>query len=123
MVEYYLILVAGFQTMVDLIYEVYLFTALVLISLTWSFVLPSRYINSVRRIINSYCIGFTNFVRTAAMALLMLAPLALILVCAATTPVVMVIGLALAGYLQNFIFKKAFERLEQPRTDTAESCL
>lgn len=83
-----------------------------------SFVLLSRYNNSVGRIIiNSYFIGFTHFVRTIMMALLMMSPMALILIYPAATPVIMVIGLALSGYLQTFLFIKVFEGLEQSQTD------
>jgi uncharacterized membrane protein YesL len=116
--EYYLIFVACIPELVEARYAVYLFTVLVLISLTWSFVLLSRYNNSVGRIIiNSYFIGFTHFVRTIMMALLMMSPMALILIYPAATPVIMVIGLALPGYLQTFFFIQVFEGLEQPQTD------
>jgi hypothetical protein len=51
------------------------------------------------------------------MALLMMSPMALILIYPAATPVIMVIGLALPGYLQTFFFIQVFEGLEQPQTD------
>ena len=115
--EYYLIFVACIPELVEARYAVYLFTALVLISLTWSFVLLSRYNNSVGRIIiNSYCIGFTHFVRTIMMALLMISPMALILIYPAATPIILVIGITLPGYLQTFFFIKVFEDLEQHPT-------
>ena len=51
--EYYLIFVARIPELVEVRYGVYLFTALVLISLTWSFVLLSRYNNSFGRVISN----------------------------------------------------------------------
>lgn len=93
------------------------FTALVLISLTWSFVLLFRYNNSFGRvIINSYFIGFTHFVRTIMMALLMMSPMALILIYPAATPIILVIGITLPCYLQTFFFIKVFEDLKRHQT-------
>lgn len=115
--EYYLIFVARIPELVEVRYGVYLFTALVLISLTWSFVLLSRYNNSFGRvIINSYFIGFTHFVRTIMMALLMMSPIALILIYPAATPIILVIGITLPCYLQTFFFIKVFEDLERHQT-------
>lgn len=120
--DYYLMYVVGSQTLLRLRYVVYIFTALVLISFTWSFVQLSRYNNSIGRIIlNSYCIGFTNFSRTVFMALLTLVPLAVILVCPAATPIILVIGFSLVGYLQTLLFSKVLKRLEQPQTKNEES--
>lgn len=115
--EYYLIFVARIPELVEVRYGVYLFTALLLISLTWSFVLLSRYNNSFGRvIINSYFIGFTHFVRTIMMALLMMSPIALILIYPAATPIILVIGITLPCYLQTFFFIKVFEDLERHQT-------
>lgn len=115
--EYYLIFVARIPELVEVRYGVYLFTALVLISLTWSFVLLSRYNNSFGRvIINSYFIGFTHFVRTIMMALLMMSPIALILIYPSATPIILVIGITLPCYLQTFFFIKVFEDLERHQT-------
>lgn len=115
--EYYLIFVARIPELVEVRYGVYLFTALVLISLTWSFVLLSQHNNSFGRvIINSYFIGFTHFVRTIMMALLMMSPIALILIYPAATPIILVIGITLPCYLQTFFFIKVFEDLERHQT-------
>lgn len=113
-IDYYLIFVVELQILVSVKYVIYLITALVLISLTWSFILLSRYNDSLGKILyNSYCIGFTNIIRTVAMDLLMLVPFALLLTYPASTPVVILIGIVAAGYLQTFLFSKVFERLEK----------
>lgn len=120
--DYYLMFVVGLQTLLSLRYVVYVFTALVLISITWSFVLLSRYSNSIARmILNSFCVGVTHFVSTFVMVLLMLVPVAVILVFPAAFPIILIIGLSVVGYLQALLFSRVFKKLEQPQTESDAS--
>ena len=119
--DYYLMFVVGVQILMRMRYVVYIFTALFLIGFTWSFVLLSRYNNSIgRTILNSYFIAFAHFIRTILMVLLMLAALALILFFPAAALVMTLIGISMTGYLQTLLFSKVFKKLEQSQTENEE---
>lgn len=124
--DYYLMYVVGSQTLLRLRYAVYIATALVLVSITWSFVQLSRYHNSIRRIIlNSFRIGFAHFIRTLAMALLTLMPIVVVALYPPAIPIMLVMGVSLPGYLQTMLFSPVLKKLEQPdndvKTDTEET--
>lgn len=116
--QYYLMYTTGSQMVsgvefVVVKYIAYLLSLLVLIGLTWSFVLLSRYENSIgRTVMNAYCISFTHIFRTLLMVILMVAPIALLLVYPFSMPVVLAFGFSLTGYLEAMIYGGVFSQLE-----------
>lgn len=113
-VEYFYIFVLGLEIVESLKYVVYLITALVLISFTWSFVLLSRYNNRIGRIFfNSYLIGFTEIWKTLMMVCLLVLPFVIPFFWAEATVVVIAVGFSTSAYLQSFFFKPVFEKLER----------
>ena len=112
-IDYYLVFLLGIEFGEGLKYLIYGIIILLLISMTWGFVLLSRYENTIRQtLINSYCIGFTNLLRTVIMAVLLVAPWILLIIFPVTTPIILLLGISLVGYLQTLIFNKVFEKLE-----------
>lgn len=117
-IEYVYLFVVGLETIANIKIFVYVITALVLISLAWSFALLSRYNNSIGRIIlNSYLIGLTEFPCTLCMVVLMLLPVALALIFPGTVPVILLIGFSLTGYLETLPFKRVFAKLESAQAE------
>lgn len=120
--DYYLMFGEGIHTLVRLRYVTYLFTALLLVGFSWSFVLLSRYTNSIgRTILNSYLVGITNLPRTIIMILPMLVAMVLLRCYPAAAPLMILIGLSLTGYLQMFLFRSVFEKLEHLDVGTVSS--
>lgn len=92
---------------------IYAITVLLIFSLTWVFILLSRYENSrMQTMINSLTVGIANFGKTITMAILMVAPYCLFLMFPMAVPIVLLIGVALFGYLQTVLYCKTFETLE-----------
>lgn len=86
---------------------------ILLISMMWSFVLLSRYENTIRgTLINSYGVGLMNLYTTIMMALLAVLPWVIILWCPGLTSVVLLVGFSFAGYMQTILFNRVFEKLE-----------
>lgn len=93
---------------------IYAITALVLISLAWSFTLVSRYENSLKRtIVNAVLIGISNIVKTIVGGLLALIPLALFILCPWSVPIVLLVGVSLTSYLQTIVYRPVLDTLEK----------
>lgn len=112
-VEYYWIYVVKLQSIVNLKYLVFAATAFVVLALPWSFILLSRYQNRAGRIlINSLCLVFTELPKSLLIAVLAAAPIILTILWMPFTPVALLLGFSLSGYLQAFLFSKVFKKME-----------
>ena len=82
-------------------------------SLSWVFVLQSRYENPIKATIkNSFIVGVANFFKTVMMMIMLLVPALLILISEVTLPIVFFYGFSLPGLLQTLVYSKIFDRME-----------
>lgn len=82
-------------------------------SLTWVFVLQSRYENPIKATIkNSFIVSVANFFKTVMMLIMLLVPALLIFISEATLPIVFFYGFSLPGLLQTMVYSKIFDRME-----------
>lgn len=89
-------------------------------SLTWVFVLQSRYENPIKATIkNSFIVSVANFFKTVMMLIMLLVPALLIFISEATLPIVFFYGFSLPGLLQTMIYSKIFDRMEGVVRDAA----
>ena len=89
-------------------------------SLTWVFVLQSRYENPIKATIkNSFIVSVANFFKTVMMLIMLLVPALLIFISEATLPIVFFYGFSLPGLLQTMIYSKIFDRMEGVNRDAA----
>lgn len=89
-------------------------------SLTWVFVLQSRYENPIKATIkNSFIVSVANFFKTVMMLIMLLVPALLIFISEATLPIVFFYGFSLPGLLQTMIYSKIFDRMEGVDRDAA----
>lgn len=87
-------------------------------SMIWGFVLLSRYENTIRQtLINTFCVGFLNFFKTFVMGALPIIPIVLLIVYPVSTPVIILLGITLIGYMQATIFNKVFMKIENDIKD------
>jgi len=82
-------------------------------SLSWVFVLQSRYENTIKATIkNTFIVSIANFFKTVMMLIMLLAPVLLILISERTLPIVFFFGVSGPGFLQCMVYSKIFERME-----------
>jgi len=82
-------------------------------SLSWVFVLQSRYENPIKVTIkNSFIVSIANFFKTVMMLIMLLVPALLILISEVTLPIVFFLGLSVPGLLQCLVYSKIFDRME-----------
>lgn len=82
-------------------------------SLSWVFVLQSRYENPIKTTIkNSFIVSIANFFKTVMMLIMLLVPVLLILISEATLPIVFFLGLSVPGLLQCLVYSKIFDKME-----------
>lgn len=82
-------------------------------SLSWVFVLQSRYENTIKATIkNSFIVSVANFFKTVMMLIMLLVPALLILISEVTLPIVFFYGFSLPGLLQALIYSKIFDHME-----------
>lgn len=94
-------------------YFLCLVTFLLVFSLSWVFVLLSRYENTlIQTLKNAYIIGVRHFMKTVMMILMFLLPFLLILFYPAMIPVVFLLGFSGSGLLQTVLYSKVFEKYE-----------
>ncbi len=91
----------------------YLTAFLILFSVTWVFILLSRYKKSSLQLIkDSFVIGSVYIIYTITMILLTLLPLFLLLRFPRVTPVVMLLGFSGTGYLETMLYSGVFDKCE-----------
>lgn len=82
-------------------------------SLSWVFILQSRYENPIKATIkNSFIVSIANFFKTVMMLIMLLVPVLLILISEATFPIVFFLGLSVPALLQCLVYSKIFDRME-----------
>lgn len=90
-------------------------------SLSWVFVLQSRYENPIKATIkNSFIVSVANFFKTVMMLIMLLVPVLLILISEVTLPIVFFLGLSVPGLLQCLVYSKIFDRMEGVDRDMKE---
>lgn len=112
-VDYYLIFLIGLEFLS--IFKVLFFAIVILLlmSMTWGFILLSRYENTLLKTVKySYCVGIANPIRTVVIGILMLVPWILPIACPYLIPVMLLLGFTLVGYIQTMLFEKVFVKLE-----------
>lgn len=88
--------------------------AVLLISLSWGFILQSRYENTIANTLkNSLIIGISQLKYTILILVLILIPLLLLFLIPKMTSVIYLIGFTLAGYLQTKLYSKVFSKFEK----------
>ena len=91
-------------------------------SLSWVFVLQSRYENPIKTTIkNSFIVSVANFFKTVMMLIMLLIPALLILISEGLLPVVFFFGFSLPGLCQALIYSKIFDRMEGVNRKEMES--
>lgn len=91
------------------------------ISLSWAFILQSRYENTVKVTIrNSFMIGVGHIGKTLLMMVMLFLPIFLILLWERTVPLVLLLGFTAPGILQTMLYQKVFQKLEETITESQE---
>ena len=113
MIDTYLIYYGKMQLSICLRPGVYLTAVLLIMNFVWAFPLLSRFNNNIiRTIINACYLGIARLPHTIAIVTLGVAPILLLAVCPSITPVILLVGFSLAGYLQSFVYSLVFEKIE-----------
>ena len=82
-------------------------------SLSWVFVLQSRYENPIKATIkNSFIVSVANLFYTVMMMIMLVVPVFAILINEVLLPVVLLYGFTLPGLLQTVLYSKVFDRME-----------
>lgn len=94
-------------------------TVVVILASTWTFILQSRYQNTILQIIkNSLILGFVQVKQTFLIALLYILPILIAVLFPQIIPMVFLLGVATAGYFQRKLYRKVFEKLENKNEDS-----
>lgn len=95
-------------------YILILIFTIYLLSLTWVFILLSRYENAVINTLkNAVIIGMSQIGYTMIMLMLFLLPFAAMVIFPITIPFVILMGFTVAGYIQVKYYKRVFEKCEK----------
>lgn len=112
----------GSRTMSALHLIVYLipfFSVASVACMTWSIVFLSRYKNTILGILKmALAAGIAHPIYTLIMSVLTALPVILICISAQLLTIVLVLGIALCGYLQTMVYDKILKKLEQPEDKT-----
>lgn len=82
-------------------------------ALSWTFILQSRYENTIFRTIkNALILSVIQLKYTLAIALLYVLPFVIAYFFPPTIPTICLLGVATAGYFQRRFYKKVFEKIE-----------
>lgn len=113
-VDYYILTRAQVKMNLVLFIIMLLGAIVLLISLSWSFILQSRYVNTVAKTLkNSIIVGISQMKYTIPISALLVLPLALMYLIPELTAVIYLIGFSLSGYLQAKLYYKVFSRFEK----------
>lgn len=95
-------------------FSVLIFALVALLSLTWIFVLQSRYHNTVWGTIRlSFVLWISHPLRTVIMLLLWVFPYLLLMVYTEFIPLFLFLGISVSGMVQAVFYNKVFRKLEQ----------
>lgn len=82
-------------------------------SLSWVFVLQSRYENKISVTIkNSFIVAVANFFKTVMMIIMLFIPVLALLINEALIPAVLLLGFSVPGFCQCMVYSKIFDRME-----------
>lgn len=91
----------------------YVIAALITFSLTWVFILLSRYQKTTVEIMkDSFIFGSGYFLYTLTMIALFLFPFILLIFFPRITPVIILIGISGAAFLQTVLYSRVFDKCE-----------
>lgn len=94
-------------------YVTIVIAAILFFTLGWTFILQSRYENTIFRTIkNALILSFIQLKYTLAIALLYVLPFVIAYFFPPTIPTIFLLGVATAGYFQRRFYKKVFEKIE-----------
>lgn len=112
----------GSRTMSALHLIVYLipfFSVASVACMTWSIVFLSRYKNTILGILKmALAAGIAHPIYTLIMSALTALPVILICISAQLLTIVLVLGIAMCGYLQTMIYDRILKMLEQTEDET-----
>lgn len=105
---------SGLEISKFLEYGLYVVTVMVALSLTWVFVLQSRYENKVKTTIkNAFVLGTAKPFRSILMIIVSAIPISILMFSIPVgMTVIMLFGFTLPGLLQAKLYSKVFDRLE-----------
>lgn len=111
--DYYLIFFAGFEFLSLFKVVFFVIVILVIMSMTWGFILLSRYENPLFKTLRySFYVAVVNPIKTLIMGIMMIIVWSLPWVCPILIPTMLLIGLTLVGYIQTLFFDKVFMKIE-----------
>lgn len=95
-------------------YGLIIFGVLVAFSLSWVFILQSRYENRVLQTIkNSFYVSFMHIVYSVMLIILSIIPALCISLFSIGVPLVIAFGFTVPGILQTMLYSKVFDKLEE----------
>lgn len=101
------------KTAVILQYGLFAVATIYILSLSWVFILQSRYGNTIKNTIkNSFLIVFANLPCTFAMVILLCIPFVALLLWIPSMPLILALGFSLPGILETILYSKVFEKIE-----------
>ena len=117
--DYYLLLQHVLVLQRFFVYALYVATTIFIFSLTWVFILLSRYENPIRITIkNSFMVAFSNPLHSIMMIVLFIAPVVFWYLIPSMDPVLFLLGLTLPGIVQAILYSKVFDKLEGVEQET-----
>ncbi len=108
-----------------LTFFLYLSAVLMIISLSWVFILQCRYKNPIWATLkNAFFVGIAHLGHTIAMVALFVCPFLVILAVPVAEPLILCLGFSCPGILQTKIYGKVIDRIDQmiPNGEELENC-
>lgn len=94
----------------------FVIVAILVLSITWGFVLTSRYDVGLRQtLINTCLLSISYPLKTVGMALLWMAPWYLLYAYPPLSPVILLLGLSLPARVEASAFSEVFQKLEEQK--------
>lgn len=94
-------------------YGLVFISVIAVFSLSWVFVLQSRYENKISTTIkNSFIVAVANFFKTVMMIIMLFIPVLAILISESLLPAVLLLGLSVPGFFQCMVYSRVFDRME-----------
>lgn len=91
-------------------------------ALTWTFILQSRYENTILQTIrNSIILGVTQLKYTVGIVALYILPFVIVYFIPHAIPVFFLLGIATAGFFQRKLYRKVFDKIENQNEDDEQN--
>ncbi|MCD7807135.1 MAG: YesL family protein, partial [Lachnospiraceae bacterium] len=110
-----------YKDMVDMnnVVKIIVYVALVvyLFSLSWLFVLQSRYENPIKITIkNTIIVSMTHVLYSLMLIILFISPIVLLLFFSWAVPVCFLLGFSVPAFVQSMLYSRVFDKIEHPQT-------